>query len=102
MSNEIKSLFPGEPRRSGAVSMGPTGRSNAPAQHAGGQSHAVEEKVTLTETARKLSTLTAEVGHDTPVDEAKVARLRSAIESGDYRVNAEAIAMALLKFEHGA
>lgn len=102
MSNEIKSLISGEPRRSGVVGMGPPGKHNAQAQDAGGRPPAVEEKVTLTETARKLSSLAAEVGRDTPVDEAKVARLRAEIESGDYQVNAEAIATALLKFEHDA
>ena len=99
MSNEIKSLFPGEPRRSGVASAGAAGRSAPAAKQAGGHSQPVAEKVTLTETARKLSTLAAEVGRDTPVDEARVARLRAEIESGEYRVDPGAIAAALLRFE---
>lgn len=102
MSNEIKSLFPGEPRRSGAVTTGQTGGKPSQPSGASVQPRNLDEKVTLTEGARMLSTLADQVDHEIPVDEAKVARLRSAIESGGYQVNAEAIATALLKFEHGA
>ena len=99
MSNNIKSLLPMEPRRNPAVPSGvPAGKQTGPGRDAPAAGP-VQEKVTLTEAARKLANLSAEAAHGWPMDEAKVEQLRAAIESGRYQADPVAIAAALVRFE---
>lgn len=99
MSNEIKSLLSMEPRRNSAVqSHAPGGKQVGASRDAPIQGPA-QEKVTLTEAARKIANLAAEAAQGAPVDEAKVKQLRAAIESGQYQADPVAIAAALMRFE---
>ena len=99
MSNEIKSLLPMEPRRNGVVpGAAPSGKQAGSPERAAPEGPA-QEKVTLTETARKLASLSAEAATGSVVDEAKVRQLRAAIEGGTYRPDPLAIADALIRFE---
>jgi flagellar biosynthesis anti-sigma factor FlgM len=99
MSNNIKSLLPMEPRPNtvvpGSAPAGKQAGSGRDAPVAG----PVQDKVTLTEAARKLASLSAEVAQGWPMDEAKVKQLRAAIESGQYQADPVAIAAALMRFE---
>lgn len=56
--------------------------------------------VQITESARQLAALEATLSRLSQVDEARVARIRKAIEDGRYTVDAEATATKLLVFEH--
>jgi negative regulator of flagellin synthesis FlgM len=56
--------------------------------------------VQITESARQLAALEATLSRLSQVDEARVAKIRKAIESGSYTVDAEATATKLLVFEH--
>lgn len=99
MSNEIKSLFSMEPRRNGAVQgVAPSGKQAGESREAPAKG-SVPDKVTLTDAARTISNLSAELAREGSIDEAKVSQLRNAIESGQYRSDPEAIAAALIRFE---
>lgn len=56
--------------------------------------------VQITESARQLAALEATLSRLPQVDEARVARIRKAIEEGSYTVDVEATATKLLVFEH--
>jgi negative regulator of flagellin synthesis FlgM len=58
-----------------------------------------DTSVTLTDAARRLAALERVVASIPDVDVARVAELRSAIESGRYTVDAERIASRLLDLE---
>lgn len=99
MSNEIKSLLSMEPRRNGAVQgNAPAGKQVGAGRETPTQGPA-QEKVTLTEAARKIANLAAEAARGAPVDEARVRQLRADIESGRYQADPVAIANALMRFE---
>lgn len=55
--------------------------------------------VEITGAARQLAALEQEVRDMPEIDEARVARLRAALERGDYEVDARAVADKLLRFE---
>ncbi len=59
----------------------------------------VDSSVTLTDAARRLATLERVIAGVPDADLARVAELRSAIESGRYTVDAERIASRLLDLE---
>lgn len=61
---------------------------------------AAGESVTLTETAKTLSAV-REGGQETPIDEARVNRLKSAIAEGRYAIDDQRLAERLLAFEGG-
>jgi len=52
-----------------------------------------------TEIAEKLDTLEKQLSQQPPVDVQKIARVRSSIESGEYRLDSEKIAEKMLNFE---
>lgn len=56
--------------------------------------------VQITESARQMAALEATVRRLPQVDEAKVAKIRKAIENGSYTIDAEATATKLMVFEH--
>ncbi len=56
--------------------------------------------VQITESARQLAALEATLSRLPQVDEARVARIRKAIDEGSYTIDAEATATKLLVFEH--
>jgi len=58
-----------------------------------------DSSVTLTDAARRLAALERVIANVPDVDLARVAELRSAIESGRYTVDAERIASRLLDLE---
>ena len=99
MSNEIKSLLSMDPRRNGAVQgNAPAGKQAGASREAPGRELA-QEKVTLTDAARTISNLSAELAREGTMDEARVRALQAAIESGQYRADPVAIADALMRFE---
>lgn len=99
MSNNIKSFLPLEPRHNPVVqSAVPAGKQTGSGRDPAAAGPA-QEKVTLTETARKLANLSVESARGWPMDEARISQLRAAIESGQYRADPEAIAAALMRFE---
>lgn len=66
----------------------------------GGRAQAATAGVQITEGARQLAALEAALRRLPQVDEARVARIRKAIEDGSYTVDAEATASRLMVFEH--
>jgi len=57
------------------------------------------DAVTLTPTAEKLKTLEEKLAAVPEVDSERVAKIRAAIDSGQYTVNAESTAEKFLDFE---
>lgn len=70
------------------------------AGHAGARPQPMPGGVQITESARQLAALEATLSRLPRVDEARVAKIRKAIEDGSYTVDAEATATKLLVFEH--
>lgn len=60
---------------------------------------AVGDTVQLTDAAQELSRLEAQVNAAPGVDSQRVEQLRAAVQGGTYKVDADAIATNLLKFE---
>lgn len=101
MNNGIKNLLQMDPRRNDALSANaPKAEKAAGAGREPAAREPAQEKVTLTEAARKIADLSAKAG-DVPVDEAKVRQIREAIEDGSYAPDPVAIAKALMRFEQG-
>lgn len=99
MCSEIRNLLTGDARRSHATSPGPGNAAKGGKSQPAAAAPPAGEKVTLTETARKLSGLAAGAAGGPGIDEARVAELRAAIESGRYQPDPAAIAAALLDIE---
>jgi negative regulator of flagellin synthesis FlgM len=57
------------------------------------------DRVTLTDTASKLKNIEQQINKSSSVDNARVAEVQSAINNGDYDVNADRIADKMLAFE---
>ena len=57
------------------------------------------DRVTLTDTASKLKNIEQQISKGSSVDNARVAEVQSAINNGDYDVNADRIADKMLAFE---
>ncbi|MBO1106728.1 flagellar biosynthesis anti-sigma factor FlgM [Plesiomonas shigelloides] len=72
---------------------------NADATAAPQQPAVARDGVTLTSQAQELSQIPKQVSSDMSFDSAKVARLKAAVESGEYQVNPEKLAANLLKLE---
>ncbi|MBO1110291.1 flagellar biosynthesis anti-sigma factor FlgM [Plesiomonas shigelloides] len=72
---------------------------NADATAAPQQTAVARDGVTFTSPAPELSQIPKQVSSDMSFDSAKVARLKDAVESGEYQVNPEQLAANLLKFE---
>jgi len=68
------------------------------ADAAGGTAGGVD-KVNLTDSARALQQASRS-GDASPIDTAKVERIRQALASGTYQVNPERIANGMLSMEH--
>ena len=57
------------------------------------------DRVTLTDTASKLKNIEQQLNKSPSVDNARVAQVQSAINNGDYNVDADRIADKMLAFE---
>ena len=57
------------------------------------------DTVQLTSSAKLLERLEKTLASLPAVDSARVAEIRDAIEKGDYEINAEAIAEAMIRFD---
>ncbi|MGM0813704.1 MAG: flagellar biosynthesis anti-sigma factor FlgM [Pseudomonadota bacterium] len=101
MTIDIKNnLTPTQPRT--------TGEGRSVAENAGVRSGGAEpgrdeggsgDRVTLTDTARRLSDLTRSVSEQPAVDTQRVEQIRAAIDQGRYEINAERIADRLIAME---
>lgn len=100
MNNGIKNLLQMEPRRNSALPGNAPAGKPAPAGPEAAAREAPQEKVTLTDAARRIADLSAKAG-DVPMDEAKVRQIRESIENGSYQPDPVAIAKALMRFEQG-
>jgi negative regulator of flagellin synthesis FlgM len=74
-------------------------KSQGAAANAVGNSAPSADHVTLTGSARFLQKLGAAVASAPVVDEAKVATVKQAIQSGSYKVDAGRVADKILNFE---
>lgn len=102
MSMDIKNLTQSQPRtanegrgvaESGTVRTGSAAKAN--------ESGSSGDRVTLTDTARRLSDLTRTVSEQPAVDQKRVDEIRAAIQQGRYEVNSERIADRLIAMERG-
>jgi negative regulator of flagellin synthesis FlgM len=57
------------------------------------------DRVTLTDTASRLKDIEQQLSKSSSVDNARVAEVQSAINNGDYNVDADRIADKMLAFE---
>ncbi|SEQ11643.1 negative regulator of flagellin synthesis FlgM [Ectothiorhodospira magna] len=100
MSIDIKSLTQTQPRGVGDNrSVSDTSRSSRTTIGTGLPA-AMGDRITLTETARRLSTLEQNAKGQPSVDQDKVAAIRQAIQEGRYEVDARSVAANLMKTEN--
>jgi negative regulator of flagellin synthesis FlgM len=100
MSMDIKNLTQTQPRTAGegrgvAENTGARTGGAVPGKDGGGGG----DRVTLTDTARRLSELTSTVSAQPAVDSNRVEQIRQAIQDGSYQVNPERIADRLIAME---
>ena len=69
------------------------------ADGAAGRSKSAEDTVALTNRAQLLERLEKSLESLPAVDSQRVAEIRTAIENGDYEIDAKAIADAMIRFE---
>lgn len=95
MSNKIDGGLPVSPllRSTAAATRSPVS-SSAPTE-----SVPAMDSLRLTGEATSLLTLQREIANTPAFDEAKVAAVRRALEDGSYRIDAGAIASAMLDFD---
>ena len=95
MSNKIDGGLPVSPllRSTAAATRSPVS-SSAPTE-----SVPAMDSLRLTGVATSLLTLQREIASTPAFDEAKVAAVRRALEDGSYRIDAGAIASAMLDFD---
>jgi len=60
----------------------------------------VSQKVKISSTAAKLSSIGAELSRQPAIDQAKVAQISKALANGTYRISADKIASGLMQSEH--
>jgi negative regulator of flagellin synthesis FlgM len=82
-----------KPARTGSVDPAETGSHAAPGQSAIGDG----DKVELTGRGRIVAQAEEMLAAIPPIDNARVTEVRTAIENGEYEINAEKIADALLR-----
>jgi len=66
----------------------------------GAQESTSSEAVHITGSARQLANLEQQLKDSPAIDEARVAKIREAIDSGQYQISGERIAGKLLSLEH--
>lgn len=99
MSIDIKSLTQSQTRGAGD-SRGASDVSRPGSNSSASKTTAPEgDKVTLTETARRLTNLEQNAKAQPTVDQEKVAAIRQAIQEGRYQVNADSVAGNIMKNE---
>jgi negative regulator of flagellin synthesis FlgM len=100
MSIEIKGLDSSKAGRTEAGQAASASRTAADARGAAPEATApVGDTVRLTDAAQALSRLEAQVKSAPEVDSRRVEQLRAAVESGTYKVDADAIAAKLLNLD---
>jgi len=100
MSMDIKNLTQTQPRTTGegrGVAETSTVRSGG--NPGGKESGSGGDRVTLSETATRLSDLTRTVSEQPVVDSNRVEQIRMAIQDGSYQVNPQRIADRLSAME---
>ncbi|MBK1673458.1 flagellar biosynthesis anti-sigma factor FlgM [Ectothiorhodospira shaposhnikovii] len=99
MSIDIKSLTQSQTRGAGD-SRGASDVSRPGSNSSASKTTAPEgDKVTLTETARRLTNFEQNAKAQPTVDQEKVAAIRQAIQEGRYQVNADSVAGNIMKNE---
>jgi negative regulator of flagellin synthesis FlgM len=89
---------------SGTLPQAPARQSSAGEKAAAGSdesraARAEGDSVNLTDSARRLNSLTEQAAAGEAVDAGRVEAVRNAIESGDYQVDANRVADRLVAFE---
>ncbi|MCU4676441.1 flagellar biosynthesis anti-sigma factor FlgM [Catenovulum sp. 2E275] len=74
-------------------------QANQVAQQAASTSAPRQDSVSLTQTAQNLNNLTKKAANSTGFDQEKVDRLKKAVASGEYKVNAEKLANNIIASE---
>lgn len=73
--------------------------ANNAAQQAASTSAPRQDSVSLTQTAQNLNNLNKKAANSTGFDQEKVDRLKKAVASGEYKVNAEKLANSIIASE---
>jgi len=83
-----------------SISLNNIEREEKPKKAAGKQSGAgnIEDKATLSSEALDISTLEAQVMATPEVRQDKVEALRQQVQNGQYKVDADAVAKSILKY----
>jgi negative regulator of flagellin synthesis FlgM len=97
--SEINPLKPSTPNTVSTTRGGTTERQAGPTANVTQNQSSSEDKVSLTDAATQLQSLQQNIAALSEVDSARVAELRSAIENGEYLVDAQKLAQNMIKFE---
>ncbi len=74
-------------------------RNEAKQENSGANTSSTGDRVTLTSAAARIRDIEQQLNNASSVDSARVAKVQSAISSGDYNVNSDRIADKMLAFE---
>ncbi|MGY0633026.1 flagellar biosynthesis anti-sigma factor FlgM [Luteimonas sp. A478] len=98
MSQKVEGTAPPLPIRSTSALSAPAGRAGD-ARDKAIEAPAAGDSLRLTGEAAGLQALQRELGTRPVIDEAKVQQVREAIASGTYRIDPQAIAVAMLDLD---
>lgn len=102
MANDISGINSSKPQQT--TTQRSSSQSNnsaspgAPSQSVDKSSSSADQ-VSLTQTAEKLKSLEKQLSQEAPVNEQKIARVRSALNNGEYQLDPENIARKMIDFE---
>ncbi|WP_372963906.1 flagellar biosynthesis anti-sigma factor FlgM [Marinobacter sp.] len=103
MSVDLNGIGPGQvntTRTSADKTAGSPGTTPATADHAKAQSPAARgESVSLSSQAKNLKQLEEKLGSYPEMDDDRIAQIRSALDNGTYKVDAEKLAQKMLEMD---
>ncbi|WP_370978949.1 flagellar biosynthesis anti-sigma factor FlgM [Agaribacterium sp. ZY112] len=95
--NSINNASGGPKSRSSGVQRQETNASSSAASSAPKEAKTASDSVTLSNTAQSMSKLEIALAEVPEIDNARVAEIREALQNGQYKIDADAIASKMLE-----
>lgn len=99
MANDITSIHSPRLQQSGSRSSQRLDESHKKDSSTGEIPSDGADKVSLTRTAARLKDIEQRLASQTPVDDKRVKQVKSAINNGEYNVDADRVAHKMINFE---
>ncbi len=99
MPHDITGINSGRPHQTDDRNVSPIRRRDSSDSNSSSSSSGNADTVSLTDMASRLKSLEQKLGEQPEIDQARVARIRDALSSGEFRIDPERVADKMLDFE---